>query len=111
MKHYVSLQGYELLFYPDLKAKDLGHKPSYVFCLLQTTVSPYNKDKKKVNVFQVSVCGVCVYVCAHSCVYTYVYANAGTHVYAYVHVVTPYLLHYVCKFELPFPFVLVFLSL
>ena len=57
-KLYVCLQGYELLFYPDIKAKDNGNNPTTVFCLLQTTVSPYNKDKRKNNVFQVQ-CNQC----------------------------------------------------
>lgn len=54
LKYYVTLQGYEIIFYHDLKTKDSGSKPSSVFCLLQTTVTPYNKDKKRANVFQVS---------------------------------------------------------
>lgn len=47
------LENHELSFYTDHKVRDNPNaKPLSIYCVLQSTISPYTKDKKK-SVFQV----------------------------------------------------------
>lgn len=60
-KFYVVLESHELSFFTDHKVRDNpSSKPLSIYCVLQSTISPYTKDKKK-SVFQVNGC-TCVYI-------------------------------------------------
>ena len=49
------LENHELSFYSDHKVRDNpSSKPLSIYCVLQSTISPYTKDKKK-SVFQVKI--------------------------------------------------------
>ena len=49
------LENHELSFYTDHKVRDNpSSKPLSIYCVLQSTISPYTKDKKK-SVFQVKM--------------------------------------------------------
>lgn len=72
-KFYVILESHELSFYTDHKVRDSpGAKPLSIYCVLQSTISPYTKDKKK-SIFQVSV-------------YLVMYIMVGERSKVYVHV-------------------------
>ena len=53
-RFYVILESHELSFFTDHKVRDNpSAKPLSIYCVLQSTISPYTKDKKK-SVFQVN---------------------------------------------------------
>ena len=61
------LENHELSFYTDHKVRDNpSSKALSIYCVLQSTINPYTKDKKK-SVFQVNRCTCSVMCVQYSC--------------------------------------------